>query len=329
MSPSMNRSGPPRVTVVTLNWNGRDDTLGCLESLSSIVYPAFDVVAVDNASRDDSVAVIRANFPGVTVIENRDNEGFTGGCNVGIRWALERGADYVLLLNNDTVVAPDFLDQLVRAAEAHPEVGIAGPKIFNYDRPQQLWFAGTRTNYSFGRRLALGHRGWGEVDVGQYDTPTRVGFLSGCAMLVRRKVFTAVGTFDPAFFAYFEDADFCLRAAAAGFALLYVPQSRIWHKAATSAGDSSSYSPVTVYLGTRNRLLFMRKHGTWWGWFVFVPSFCATTARTLWRFRTRRRAGVAHVVWMGLRDFLRGKLGPGSVSNLAGRVAGGGLTDAH
>jgi GT2 family glycosyltransferase len=310
--------GTPQVFVVVLNWNGLNDTLRCLESLAAAKVPSASVIVVDNGSRDDPVVQISRRFPEVTVLANVTNEGFAGGCNQGIAVALERGAAYVLLLNNDTTVAPDFLDHLVQAAETHRRAGMLGPKILFHDRPDRIWFAGNKTNYSFGRSLALGHRGWNEVDRGQYDKIESVGFLTGCAVLIRRELIADVGAFDPDFFAYFEDGDLCLRALAAGYQLLFVPRARVWHRAATSGGDNSSYSPLTVYLTVRNRLLFMRKHGRWWGWFVFVPAFGAVVARLLWRFRSRPRKEVVRAIWLGIADYARGHVGRGSVPLFAG-----------
>jgi GT2 family glycosyltransferase len=131
----------PRVDIIVLNWNGLRDTLHCLQSLKRADYPAFRVLVVDNGSSDASSTSIRQRFPEVTLIENSENLGFTGGNNIGMRQALEEEADYVLLLNNDTEVAPDAVRLLVETAESDPRIGIAGPIIYYYDRPKMIWEA--------------------------------------------------------------------------------------------------------------------------------------------------------------------------------------------
>src|SRR5436190_7401977 len=134
----------PSVAVIVLNWNGRDDTLACLESLAGLNYDNFQVMVVDNGSTDGSVGAIRPRFPGVEIIETGRNLGFAEGNNVGIRLALDRGMDYVFLLNNDTVVDPSLLSELVAAAERCPEGGIFGAQILYHSDPLKIWFAGAR-----------------------------------------------------------------------------------------------------------------------------------------------------------------------------------------
>jgi len=132
----------PSVTIIVLNWNGGQDTLACLESLAQLDYPEFGVLVVDNGSTDGSLQAVQERFPEIPIIETGENLGYAGGSNVGLRWALDHGADYALLLNNDTVVAPDFLRLLVEAVGADPRIGIAGPTICYYDRPEVIWSAG-------------------------------------------------------------------------------------------------------------------------------------------------------------------------------------------
>lgn len=216
----------PKVAVILLNWNNKGDTLECIESLKRVTYPNFEVLVVDNGSSDDSVSSIRAAYPDVTLIENKANLGFTGGNNVGIRQALANGADYVLLLNNDTVVDPAFLDKLVQVMESDPSIGIAGPKMYYYSEPRRIWCTGGKVNHWRGEAWNLGND---EIDVGNFDKLTDVDFMNGCALIVTRKVLEDIGMLHEPMFCYFEENDFCARAKKHGYRIVYVPASKIWH----------------------------------------------------------------------------------------------------
>lgn len=307
---------PPLVAIIILNWNGGNDTVECLESLRKLVYPRVCLIVVDNASEDDSVGRIRRNYSDVVLICNPKNLGYAEGNNIGIKHALRIGAEFVLLLNNDTVVDKNFLQLLVGAVKKKLHVGLAGPKILSHGSPNRIWFAGPKKTWAFGRPLELGHRGFGEVDSGQYDRTMPVGFITGCSLLISREVISRVGLLDSDYFAYYEDADYCLRAKNAGYALLYVPKARIWHKAARSTTDIYSYSPVTMYLGIRNRLLFMKKHGNPVGWLIFIPYFVGVILRSLFKFPIFGRGSVTRPIYFGIKDFILSNYGPGSLDVL-------------
>lgn len=252
-----------RIAIILVNWNGKNDTLECLVSLGKLKAPSskLKVIVVDNGSTDDSVAVIRKKFPNVEIIETGKNLGFTGGNNVGIRRALEHGADFVWLLNNDTTADKNALKALIDAfADRH--VGIAGSKIYfaprreyhkeRYDESEHgkvLWYAGGLIDWE---NMYASHRGVDEVDKGQYDKIEETGFITGCSMMVKKDVFEKIGLLDEKFFAYLEDLDFCLRAKDIGYTLMYTPSSIVWHK---NAGSSAVGSDTHQYYMTRNRLI--------------------------------------------------------------------------
>jgi GT2 family glycosyltransferase len=242
----------PLVYVVTPNWNRRDDTLACIESLCQMEYPDFRIVVVDNGSSDGSVAAIQARFPTVEVISSPVNLGFAGGCNLGIERALAAGATYVFVMNNDTIVDKQLLSELVEEAERSPEIGIVGPKIYYYDAPNTIWFAGgDRDHWTWAvTRMPRGR------DDRRVNTLRDVSFLCGCGMLVRRDVMERIGLFDTGYFMYYEDSDFCVRARQAGFTLRYVPSARMWHKVATSSGGEGT--PLHRYYRRRALLRFLR-----------------------------------------------------------------------
>lgn len=259
----------PRVCVVLLNWNGRADTLACLDSLRASTYTPLDIIVVDQGSEDGLVEVLRQREPGIEIIVNERNLGFAGGNNQGIQRGLDRRADYVLLLNNDTVIDQDCIAELVRAAEANPAAGTLGPKIYHYGEPKRFWSCGGVVDYG---ENVVKMRGYGQVDRGQFDTPATVDFISGCAVIARRQAIEAAGLLDEVFFpGYYEDADWGLRVGAAGYDNLMVPSASVWHKVSRSTGGD--YNPTSKYLMGHHAILFLKRYARWhqWlHWFVFA-----------------------------------------------------------
>jgi len=248
------RCGFPKVVIIILNWNNAADTLACLDSVFRSDYPNFHVLVVDNGSTDGSPEAVRAAYPTVTLIENGANLGYAEGNNVGIRHALAHGADYVLLLNNDTLVAPDMLAKLLAVAEADAQIGIVGPLICYYDPPDVVWNAGNAIDWQEGNVMNL--RGDESCDkVG--TQPYAVDYVSGCALCIRRSVIEQVGLLDARFFIYYEETDWCVRTRRAGYIVMMVPGARIWHKVSSTMGIAS---PPTTYYMTRNQFLFYARH---------------------------------------------------------------------
>jgi GT2 family glycosyltransferase len=246
-------ASPRDVAIVILNWNGWGDTRECLLSLRQAAGD-FGVVLVDNGSTDESVEMVRKEFPEVEVVENGRNLGFAEGNNRGIEFALSRGAEFVGVLNNDTTVAPDFLEPLLDELDGLGDIAFASPRIFYADPPDKVWFFGSeidwRTGWVYHRQLAdSGPAG------GSYATPT----ATGCCVIAPRETWRHVGLFDERYFLYWEDADWTLRVVRAGGRGHVVAGSRIWHKVARSF-DRSASSVGTFYF-VRNGLLFIRKHG--------------------------------------------------------------------
>jgi len=246
----------PKVGIVILNWNGKAVSSECLDSLKKTKYPNLEIYLVDNASTDGSQKHFKTNYPWVILIENGENLGFTGGNNKGIREALKRGANYILLLNNDTIVAPDFLNELVKAGQKRGDVGILCPKIYYYDYPDMLWYAGG--NISLFRGIPK-HFGFQKKDNRKYDQEYEVNFITGCAFLIKREVIEKIGLLDENLFIYSEDSDWSLRALKAGYKGLYVPSSKIWHKEGIDSKKNRG-NDFRMYLGTRNIMYVMYKH---------------------------------------------------------------------
>jgi len=255
----MNRS--PRVILLILNWNRCDDTVRCVASLGRLTYPNYLPVVIDNASVDGTVPALRARYPELTIIQNEHNLGYAGGNNVGIRWALEHRADYVLVINNDTEVTPDMVTELVRVAESDPRIGVVGCRNVLMDDPTRLW--GAYGALTFGP-FVVQTRGEGEADGPQWQVVKEVDWVIGNGYLWRRAALERVGLLDEQFFAYHEDVDWCLRARAAGFRVVYAGTTSIVHRGAVNATDGRQrHSRVTWYLLGRNGVRLVRQYGRW------------------------------------------------------------------
>ena len=255
-----------KIFVIILNWNNKDLTLECLQSLQKIKLPPKSQVSflvVDNGSTDGSVKEIKKAFPQVLLLENKKNLGYAEGNNRGMERALEKGTDYLLVINNDIEVDENFLVQLIKVAEKEKKAGLFSPKIYfapgyefhkkryqKDDRGKVIWYAGGIIDWD---NILSPHRGVDEVDKGQYDKVVETDYASGSCLLIRREVLKKIGLFDKKLFMYWEDSDLSQRARMAGWRVLYVPQARVWHKVAASSAIGSS---LNDYYLTRNRLLF-------------------------------------------------------------------------
>ncbi|MGE5303976.1 MAG: glycosyltransferase family 2 protein, partial [Alphaproteobacteria bacterium] len=232
-----------------LTFNARELALQCLQSVSRVTTPNLTVVVVDNASSDGTYeALVEANF-NIRLICNQENLGFAGGNNVGIRMALREGADYVVLLNQDTVVDPAFIDELVAQAEADRRAGFVCSKIYFLDQPNILWFAGATFNTMTGRNRHIGH---GQLDTGQYDHVREIARPCGCSLLITRELLDQVGVMEEKYFLYCEEIDWMLRARKKGFVAVMAPKSKVWHK--VSPGMGGERSGNIIYYVTRNLL---------------------------------------------------------------------------
>lgn len=244
-----------QVHILILNYNGWKDTIECVDSCLKLRYCNAKIIIVDNDSSDGSEAILREAFPDVELIQTGGNLGYAGGNNVGIRHALANGADYVWLLNNDTKVDPAALDEMLEVAQDDGTVGMVGPKILLYSRPDHLNCVGSTINLLTGQPSLIG---LGEKDDGRFDDIREMDTLSGCSLLVRRELIDSVGLLDDRFFLFYEETDWILRAKRAGYRMLYAPKARIWHKVSASVGGHQS--PLMLYYMIRNNPLLMRKN---------------------------------------------------------------------
>jgi GT2 family glycosyltransferase len=270
------------VWIVVLNWNNRDDTLACLESLAKAELAGATVLVVDNGSRDGSAEAVRERFPEFRLLALPENRGFAGGNNAGIRAALDAGAEGVLLLNNDTIVDPTFLFPLVQVFHDNPDAAAASSAIHRLDHPDMLDVA--YSTVDFRRREAVRILGVNAVPgLGHgFNVCSEVEVTIGCSMLMSAKALGDVGLFDEAYFAYHEDVDWSLRARKRGYRLFYQPWSRVFHRGSRSTrslvaaprddappaedalpeAEPMPWNPVRSYLGARNLIRLLKTHAT-------------------------------------------------------------------
>jgi|SRR3989338_609345 len=247
----------PKVFIILVNWNGIDDTEECLESIKPVNYRNYEVVLVDNGSKDNQAEVIKQKYPSIHVLKNKTNTGFVVANNQGIEFARENNADYYLLLNNDTVVDPDFLNILIDYAEKNHDTGILSPKILYY-KSNKIWSMGGKISYLTGISIMIG-KGKNSSLFNKVISPD---FLTGCAMLIKKEVIEKIGLLDPIYFAYYEDVDYCYRAREKGFRLKTIPKSEVAHKKSASSGitGSDKICPLQAYYWGRNSLIFAYKN---------------------------------------------------------------------
>ena len=241
------------------------DTVECLRSIEKCSYPAYEVVVVDNGSTDGSVERLKKDFKDVVYIENKENLGYTGGNNVGIRYAIGKGAEYIWLLNNDTTMKVDALIRLIEAADKDPLSGLLGPKILQMENPEHAYAMMGRLNMWF----PWPDRMEGEDESKVTGEAVCVDFLSGSALLVKRKFVDKVGLLDERFFFYWEENDWCERGRKAGFSSVFVPDAVVYHKGGGTSGKG--WNEFTAYYLVRNWIFFMRKHAAARYWITFIP----------------------------------------------------------
>ncbi len=293
----------PNLFIIILNWNGLHDTIECIESLKRSDYKNFQILVVDNGSDADYYRLIEIKE--IELLRLQENIGFAGGANAGIKYALDNNADYILLLNNDTIVSLNFLSLLIKNLTLEENCGIVAPQINYYNAPKKIWSAGGNISKIRGSGFVLSNKIKNKEGTNRF-----VDFVSGCCMLIRKEVFNKVNDFDENYFLYVEDVDFCKRVIDSGFKIMVVPQSKIWHKVNASTLNNNSYIPL--YYNTRNRLYFTKK---------FFPKFIRITyayiylSMTLkffiWKIRGEKKK--IQVVRRAFRDFNNGKMGKRSI----------------
>ncbi len=255
-----------KIYISIIDYNGKENTVECLDSLEKVKKDNFSlhIIIIDNASKEKFTLDKKYENFEITLIHSDVNTGFSGGHNIGIKYALAHNADSIIILNNDTYVDRNFIVELDKAMQSDSAAGLVGPKIYfgkgneyhkdRYTKEELgkvIWYAGGIMDWNNVYGI---HRGVDEVDKGQYEDLEETDFVSGCCFLINKKTLEKVGLFDEQYFLYYEDSDLNQRVKMHGFKILYVPKAVIWHKNASSAGGSGS--PLQDYFINRNRLLF-------------------------------------------------------------------------
>ena len=303
VSLDQNQISCPLVVTLILNTNHCEDTLAALKSAQKNTYPNQKLIVLDNGSIDGSVEAIKQAFPQVQVVALEQNLGYAGNNNVGIKIAINQHADWVFILNEDIVLAPDCLEKLMQAANNDNHIGILGPMVYHFDEKDVIQSAGGKIDDLW----RAWHLGKNELDQGQFQTPQRVDWISGCAILIRKEVLNQIGALDERFFYYWEETELCIRANLKGWGILQVPHAKIWHK-----GVIREYhpSPNVTYYNTRNHLLLMKKHhASFIAWVYTLIRLCRTFLS--WTLKPKFKSMYEHrsALSQGVADFLNQRWG--------------------
>lgn len=288
----------PLVCAILINYNGYSDTRDCIDSLKKCNYPNIKIIIVDNASLHGAVQydeIITRDC--CEIIYLKENIGFAGGNNVGFKCAQKYAPDYYLVLNNDTVVTPGFLQPLINCFEIDSRVGIATGKILYYSDNDILWYGGCYYDKKLGEYKI---RGIGEKDSDLYNQKCKVEFATGCLWLISSKVLQQVGKMDEDYFLYYEDADYCERIRNEGYSIYYLPESIIFHKESKSTGKGSD---IYQYYNNRNYLMYIKKYRKTRRLYFYIRRVIRMLKGT---FRGRIKVQITVKVW---RDFLQNKSG--------------------
>jgi GT2 family glycosyltransferase len=303
-----------KTSIVVLNRDGHEMTAACLRSLLRMEGANFEILVVDNGSSDGSVEMLPQEFPKITLLPQGHNLGFAAGSNVGMRHALAKGAEFVLLLNNDTIVAPDFLREMLAAIQADTRIAAACPKIYFAHHSRMLWYAGADFNLWIGTSK---HRGWNKIDRGQFDHHQDITQATGCAMLIRKSAICDVGLLDEQFWAYVEDLEWSVRALKSGYRLAFAPKACLWHRCGATAVESmgSGSQAIRQFLSTRNMIFLARKHAHWWQMPSYALGFLVNhiafyTLFRLWRRDFRALFAIYKGLGQGLFASLSATPGP-------------------
>ena len=293
------------LAVIVLSWNGRALTRDTLASLAACRMPSewrLHTLVVDNASSDGAQQMVRDEFPRVELLALTENRRFAGGNNAGLERVLAAGADAVMLLNNDVAADPDLIAKLLAALAEDPHAGAAAPLIYFAPPTDRIWYAGGRCRPWLAHSS---HRAIRERDTGQFRSVEETGYLTGCCLLATAEAWRKVGLLDERYYIYAEDADWCLRARAAGYKLLFVPTARLWHRVSASSGGAMN--PWKVYQRLRANLTLWSRHTHGFASLTWLPALLVQQAAYAVLLLARGHAAAAFAVPRALLDALAGK----------------------
>lgn len=293
----------PYVIIIILNWNGINDTLECMDSLTKISYSNYEIIVVDNGSTDGSIEQLNKIYPYLKIIENGRNLGFAEGNNVGIKKALEYEPDLIMLLNNDTVVTSNFLNELVMVFESDNKIGIVGPKICYYDEPSKIWSVGGKINLFLGSITNIG----AHENEEKYSGINKADYVTGCALLIKTEVITKIGLMDTNYFLYFEETDWNVKAKRAGYLTVIDCNTSILHKDGASV---KKVKDINYYYFARNTLLFVKNNGRWYNLITFLPIYSLKYISMFILNYIRGYRERSKYIYEGIKDYMKKEFGP-------------------
>lgn len=295
---------PPKIAVALLNYNQFEHTVECLASLRKSTYESLSIIVIDNASTDDSVKKLKAIIQKETLMELPVNGGYSYGNNVAIEHAFSTGAQYVFVVNNDIVVDQDCIEDLIQAASSDETIGILGPKVLFYSKPDTIDNAGIIGSIPRARYLWVGN---GEKDTGQYEKLIDILYQDGCAILLSKACYDKIGGFDQWLWGYFEESDLCMRARSAGFRVCCLQKAKVWHKGSAELGKDFQRKPHAVYYIIRNSYIFHRRYaGSWIKRISAISILLSRTPKYLFSILIRGKRRRLKNVWMLLAATLLG-----------------------
>jgi GT2 family glycosyltransferase len=292
----------PLVAIIILNWNGADDTLACIASLQKLSYRNNKIVVVDNSSDGNDIKQIQSAFGDtIEIIENKNNDGFAKGNNIGMKWAKNKyDPDYYWLINNDTEVDTHALTELIKTV-SNNKFDIVGSQIRYWDSSKIYCLGGGKLNLWTGIDSLWGAK----IDYHNSYIPNYQSFICGCSLLLSKSILESVSGFDEDYFLYSEDVDLCVRARRKGYELGYSSDSIVFHKSSQTSGY---HSPTYIYYFLRNKLIFMKKNANWWHWLTFIPIFliyyCGGFAWLSWK---KNRRIPLRIIIKSIADFIAGR----------------------
>ncbi|MEI2725307.1 MAG: glycosyltransferase family 2 protein [Verrucomicrobiota bacterium] len=293
----------PPVGVVIVNWNLKDSLRETLASFRQVNYPGLQIVVSDNASTDGSIEMVRSEFPEVHLLTREKGVGYAKGASLGMAFLADK-TKYIFSTTNDVLVDPEMITALVDYAEAHPDAGVLGCKIFYHNHGDLLWSAGGRMHPLFAHSY---HFGWNRHDGPRYNQVRDCDYVTGCGFLLRTEVARKLNFFNSDLVFYSEDADFCYRVRGQGYRIVYVPQARMWHKTATTLAKNR---PMQLYYSTRNNLYLTQQYRV--GWYplsLWVNLWVVCPAKmVLFGLFTRKNA---LGIWRGIQHWRQNRYGWG------------------
>lgn len=288
----------PSTSIIIPNWNGGEKIMRCIESITKLDYPSYEIIVIDNCSSDGSKEKIKKKFKKIKIIENKENVGPAKALNQGFKIAKY---DLILGLDNDVILEKNLLKHFVKVLASDPRIGMVAPKIYYYHKPTFFNAVGFTINLFTGKTKVLGID---EEDIGQFDKKEEREFIQGAVFLTKKQVIDKVGGMDESYFVYYSDADWSLEVRKKGYKIMYVPSAKTWHDGNTKQGGFTSFR---IFHFIRSKLLFMRKHSKN-KLFFYSFFFLFYTPKKLFSFISNKNFNLIIPYFKGIKEGLLLKL---------------------